>query len=81
MASRLSERAPSVTETQTDRPAAELPRLYTDQEVADRLGVSRWTVRNLHRAGRMRGVVVARKLRFSAGAVERYLAELESEAQ
>jgi len=54
----------------------ELPRLHDAFEVAQALGISIWGVRNLHRVGRLRGILVNRKLRFTAQAVREYIEAL-----
>jgi len=51
--------------------------LMTPQEAAHELRVGIWTIKNLHRVGRLRGVIVARKLRFTRAALDGYVRELE----
>ena len=53
--------------------------LLRPEQVAHLLGVSADGVKYLHRTGRLRGVVISRKLRFPRRVVEKYVQELEQE--
>ena len=55
--------------------AAEIPRLHTVRDVADRLGVHPETIRRLIHEGRLRGVRVGRALRVDDAAVEELVAQ------
>lgn len=59
--------------TTTNEP---LPTLHDANEVAKALGITAWGVRNLHRVGRLRGILVNRKLRFTVDAVRQYVESL-----
>jgi len=63
---------------QPPNPSAEVDgKWLTATQVAERFQVSTWTIRNLHRVGRLRGTIIARKLRFSPKAVAAFEAALE----
>jgi excisionase family DNA binding protein len=55
--------------------AAEIPRLHTVRDVADRLGVHPETIRRLIHEGRLRGIRVGRALRVEDASVEELLAQ------
>ena len=48
-------------------------KLYTAQEVADMLGISRWTVYARYKAGSMKGAFVGRRLYFAETEIRAYL--------
>lgn len=50
--------------------------VLTDKEVADLLAVPASTVRHLHRVGALRGVCIARHLRWLRSSVDAYLRKL-----
>ena len=52
------------------------PLLLKDEEVATLLTVTSETIRNLHRSGVLKGVLVGRHLRWRPAAVEKYVAGL-----
>ncbi len=54
--------------------------LLTKTEVAALLTVPERSVQWLHRVGQLRGVKIARKLRWTRASIDRYLQTLESEA-
>lgn len=60
----------------TESPAETETLLLTDAQVGELLNVPPVTVRNLHRFHELRGVVVARKLRWRRADVEKFVAEL-----
>ena len=55
--------------------AAEIPRLHTVRDVADRIGVHPETIRRLIHEGRLRGVRVGRALRVDDESVEELVAQ------
>jgi len=54
--------------------------VMTAEQVAEMLCVKPNTVRNLHRVGVLRGVVIGHTLRFLRAAVDAYIAKLAEEA-
>jgi excisionase family DNA binding protein len=55
--------------------AAEIPRLHSVRDVADRIGVHPETVRRLIHEGRLRAVRVGRALRVENDALEELIAQ------
>jgi len=47
--------------------------LFTKKEVADILRVRPETVEYLHKSRQLRGIIIARKLRFTKSAVDEYI--------
>ena len=54
------------------------PLLLNAAQVAELLGITAWSVRNLHRCDLLPGVIVLRKLRFRRTDIEMYVERLVS---
>lgn len=62
--------------TESDANSQPNGRWLTAQQVAERFQVTPWTIKNLHRVGKLRGVIVSRKLRFPPQSIEAFEREL-----
>ncbi|MCH7701520.1 MAG: helix-turn-helix domain-containing protein [Planctomycetes bacterium] len=57
------------------------PLLLTAEAAAQALSVPEATVRNLHRTGQLRGIIIGKHLRFSPVALRSFVEHLDEEAE